>query len=127
MNEAVKRALEADRVIDITTTGRKTGEPRRTEIWFHNLDGELDITGSPSTATPPRPRDWYRNMVATPAFTFHLKQSTQANLAAVAIPVVDADERRRVFERVVPEPDRVRDIEGWVASSPLVRVELADA
>ena len=127
MNQAVKRALEADRVIDITTTGRNTGEPRRTDIWFHNLDGDLYITGPPSTATPPRPRDWYRNMVATPSFTFHLKQTTQADLAAVAIPVVDADERRRVFERVVPKPDRVRNIEGWVASSPLVRVELADS
>jgi F420H(2)-dependent quinone reductase len=45
-----------DRVIDITTTGRKTGEPRRIEIWFHRLDGRYFITGAPG-----RPRDWYAN------------------------------------------------------------------
>ena len=40
MNESVKQALEKDLTIDITTRGRKTGEPRRTEIWFHNLEGK---------------------------------------------------------------------------------------
>ena len=39
MNAEVSRALEQDRTIDITTTGRKSGQVRRTEIWFHNLDG----------------------------------------------------------------------------------------
>ena len=34
MNEETAHALETDRVIDITTIGRKSGEPRRKEIWF---------------------------------------------------------------------------------------------
>ena len=36
MNAEVSRALEQDRTIDITTTGRKTGQLRKTEIWFHS-------------------------------------------------------------------------------------------
>ncbi len=36
MDPALEKALETDRVIDITTTGRKTGEPRRIEIWGCN-------------------------------------------------------------------------------------------
>ena len=45
MDETIKQALERDRTIDITTIGKKTGRPRRKEIWFHNLDGSLYITG----------------------------------------------------------------------------------
>ena len=66
MNDQIRDALAKDRVIDITTTGRVSGEPRRKEIWFHNLDGNLYITGTPGK------RDWYANLVAHPEFTFHL-------------------------------------------------------
>ena len=47
MDDAVRQALERDTLIDITTTGRRTGMPRRTEIWFHYQDGRILITGSP--------------------------------------------------------------------------------
>src|SRR4051812_27381293 len=77
MSDATATALAQDRVIDITTIGRKTGEPRRIEIWFHRLDGRYYITG-----TPGRPRDWYANLVAQPGFTFHLKESATADLPA---------------------------------------------
>ena len=54
MDDAVRKALETDLVIDITTKGRKTGQPRRKEIWFHYLgEGEVYITGSPGK------RGWY--------------------------------------------------------------------
>ena len=83
MDEAVRQALERDRTIDITTTGRNTGQLRRKEIWFHNIEGRLHITGTPGS------RDWYANLVATPQFTFHLKQSAQADLAARATSIKD--------------------------------------
>ena len=58
MNADVSRALERDRVIDITTTGRKTGQLRRIEIWVHNVEGRLFITGTPGR------RHWFANLVA---------------------------------------------------------------
>ena len=60
MDESVQQALERDRTIDITTTGRNTGQPRRKEIWFHNIEGRLYITGTPGS------RDWYANLAANP-------------------------------------------------------------
>ena len=45
MDDQTRRALARGHTIDITTTGRKTGEPRRIEIVFHNIDGRLIITG----------------------------------------------------------------------------------
>jgi deazaflavin-dependent oxidoreductase (nitroreductase family) len=118
MDKEVKEALERDRTIDITTTGRKTGQPRRKEIWFHNLDGRLFITGTPGR------RDWYANMLANPNFTFHLKRSVQADLPARARPVLDQASRRDIIARINQHLGRSRDLDAWVAGSPLVEVEL---
>ena len=118
----VRDALARERAIDITTTGRRSGRPRRVEIWFHNLDGRLYITGSPGR------RDWYANLVARPDFTFHLKGAVAADLPARARPITDAAEKRAVLARILERlgraggPGRPRDLEAWVARSPLVEV-----
>ncbi len=118
MSSQVARALEQDRTIDITTVGRKTGQPRRNEIWFHNLESRLFITGLPGT------RDWYANLVAHPEFTFHLKESVQADLPALATPVTDEFQRREIISAIHRKLEWDRDVEEWVANSPLVEVEL---
>ena len=116
----VQQALTTDQVIDITTIGRKSGQPRRIEIWFHNLAGRLYITGMPG-----RPRDWLANLLAQPAFTFHLKESTQADLSARAIPIVEEGERRAVLTAILQKLGRTEeDVERWVRESPLVEVVL---
>jgi deazaflavin-dependent oxidoreductase (nitroreductase family) len=120
-NEAVK-ALGSDRIIDITTTGRQSGQPRRIEIWFHRLDGKYYITG-----TPGRPRSWYANLVAHPSFTFHLKQSATADLPATARPVTDPAEREKVLAGILASLSDVPSVAeqalaDWVAGSPLVEV-----
>jgi deazaflavin-dependent oxidoreductase (nitroreductase family) len=123
MSNETSAALARDRVIDITTIGRRTGEPRRIEIWFHRLDGRYYITG-----TPGRPRDWYANLVAHPAFTFHLKESATADLPATSRPVTDPAEREKVLTGLLAglagdftsKPGQEPEV--WVASSPLVEV-----
>lgn len=122
MSDDVQRALANDRVIDITTTGRRTGQPRRIEIWFHRVGGSYFITG-----TPGKPRDWYANLVAHPEFTFHLKDSTTADLAATARPITDRDERERVFTPLLAGlGDLTRrpgqEFGAWLEGSPLVEV-----
>ena len=119
MDEQVQHALEHDSLIDITTRGRKTGQSRRIEIRFHNIEGQVYITGR-----PPRRRDWYANLLAHPEFTFHLKQSVQADLPARATPIVDQARRRTILAAIHRKLDRYRDIEAWVESSPLVAVQL---
>ncbi|MDP8924319.1 MAG: nitroreductase/quinone reductase family protein [Chloroflexota bacterium] len=116
MDEQVRRALARDRVIDITTIGRKSGQPRRIETWFHNLDGRVYLTGTPGS------RDWYANLIANPDFTFHLKESARADLPARARPIVEAGERRAVLARILANLGRSGDLDAWVAGSPLVEV-----
>ena len=118
MDEAVQLALERDRTIDITTMGRRSGQPRRKEIWFHNIEGRLYITGTPGV------RDWYANMAANPSFTFHLKHSAQADLAARATAIEDREQRRRIISRIHQKIGGHRDLEAWIEGSPLVEVEL---
>lgn len=119
MDDAVRRALENDLVIDITTTGRKTGRPSRKEIWFHNVDGQLYITGSPGR------RDWYANLVANPKFTFHLKRSTRADLPARATPILDKAKRREILQKIHQRFEGRRwNLDKWVEGSPLVQVEI---
>jgi deazaflavin-dependent oxidoreductase (nitroreductase family) len=120
MNRAIERALETDRLVDITTTGARTGRQHRIEIAFHNLDGALYISGLPGK------RDWYANLLAHPEFTFHLKQSTHADLAARAFPIEDEAARRKLLTRIVAKWKRQNELEAFVKSSPLVRVELGE-
>jgi hypothetical protein len=114
----VAEALRSDRVVDITTTGRRSGEQSRIEIWFHNVDGRIFLTGLPGR------RDWYANLLAHPGFTFHLKESTRADLDASARAVTDPEEKREVLERITGRLGRSGDVEQWIEHSPLVEVDL---
>jgi hypothetical protein len=50
-DDATRAALNQSQVIDLTTTGRRTGQPRRIEIFLHHDDGRLYITGMPRAAS----------------------------------------------------------------------------
>ena len=118
MDERIRRALENDRTIDITTTGRNSGQPRRIEIWQYHHDGRTFLSGSPGT------RDWYANLLRDPELIFHLKGSAQADLPAIARPITDEDERREVIRGILDDLGRgTGSVEEWVARSPLVEVE----
>ena len=120
LDEPIRQALRTDLTIDITTIGRTSGEPRRTEIWFSNIDDRVYITGTPG------PRDWYANLLANPEFTFHLKQSITADLPAIATPILESAARRAIFEVVIPTWGiGETDIERWMTGSPLVEVTFA--
>ena len=117
LDDAVQRALENDRTVDITTAGRNSGQPRRIEIWQYRYGGRTFLSGSPGT------RDWYANLLADPEFTFHLKGSAQADLPAVARPITDEAERREVVAGILDDLGRGSgNLEEWVASSPLAEV-----
>jgi len=148
LDAETQAALARDRVVDITTRGRKSGQPRRTEIWFWRAFQRLYLTGSPG-----HDRHWFRNLRAEPNFTLHLKESAMRDLPAFAREVAGAAERRRVLERIlaqidgnapdawapsVPESGRAAmranlariganresELPRWEAESPLVEVRL---
>jgi deazaflavin-dependent oxidoreductase (nitroreductase family) len=117
MDEAVAQALEDDPTIDITTTGRRTGEARRIEIWMLVVDGRFFITGTPGR------RDWLANLLADPHLTVHLKHGVVQDLPARATVVLDVEARRHVLTHVAASWYRSQSVlEDLVANAPLVEV-----
>ena len=114
---SVQRALTRPHLIDITTTGRRSGEPRRIELVFHNVDGRVVLSGMPRAT----PRAWLLNIRADPHITFHLKGPVKADLAATAREISEPAERRRVMEQVARNWNR-SDVDRMMVESPLVEV-----
>ena len=117
--EAIDSALERGQTIDITTTGRESGQPRRLEIVFHNVGGRIYISGIPS----PRRRSWLANVEAQPHFTFHLKGKVRADLPATARIIDQEMERREILPHIARAWGR-RDLEQMVRFSPLIEVTI---
>jgi deazaflavin-dependent oxidoreductase (nitroreductase family) len=119
LDPAVRQALGRGHTIDITTTGRHSGAPRRIEIVFFNFGGRIYISGMPN---PHRERAWLLNLRADPRLTFHLKQLVTADLPATAREITDEAERRAVLPGIA----RVwrRELEPMVQFSPLIEVTI---
>ncbi|AOS61543.1 nitroreductase/quinone reductase family protein [Actinoalloteichus hymeniacidonis] len=137
MDSAVRAAIEItpaattrERIIDITTTGRRTGLPRRIEIFFYHVAERTYLC----SGTVPSPR-WYVNLVANPAFTFHLKHGVRADLRATARPVTEEQERRAALGEIVADLNQPANpgtlaqpvrLEDWVRHCKLVEVSFLD-
>jgi deazaflavin-dependent oxidoreductase (nitroreductase family) len=124
MDDAIKEAMDRGGIADITTIGRKTGEPRRIEIYFHHFDGRYYLTGRHG-----RKRDWEANIEAHPEFTLHLKRGLTADIPVRGWPEPDSEERARILRRALIEnwdspPDRVDEsLHKWVDGSPFIEFE----
>jgi deazaflavin-dependent oxidoreductase (nitroreductase family) len=114
---AVRDELADDPTIDITTTGRRSGRPRRIEIWMLDVDGRFFITGTPG------PRDWLANLVADPRLVVHLQRRAECDLPARAHRVDDDPTRRLVLEHLSAHWYRSQTpIDELVATAPMVEV-----
>ncbi|GAA4718352.1 hypothetical protein GCM10023216_03450 [Isoptericola chiayiensis] len=135
MQDDVRAALDIhpaapprDRTIDITTYGASSKQPRRIETWFHHVDGRWFLSGSPGR------RDWYANLRADPRLVVHLKHGVRADLEARAVPVVDAEEKRRVITLILEALEEMggwttaapENVDAWTAGSPLVELEFGE-
>jgi deazaflavin-dependent oxidoreductase (nitroreductase family) len=115
MDATIHDALDHSQTVDITTTGRRTGQPRRIEIVLHNLGGRLVISGMPHRRT----RAWIHNLEADPRLTVHLKQGVHADVAGTARVVTDPAERRELLVGVARAWNRT-DVDRMVEESPLI-------
>jgi deazaflavin-dependent oxidoreductase (nitroreductase family) len=118
MDDLVWSELAHSGLIDITTTGRRTGEPRRIEIAYHAIGGRIYISGMPRAD---KKRAWLSNLEANPRFMFHLKSGVSEDLPATARVITDPAERRTILEQVAKAWNR-KDLDEMVAHSPLIEV-----
>ncbi len=119
MTDEVRQALASDPTIDITTTGRNSGEPRRIEIWMLAIEDRFFITGTPG------PRGWLANIKTNPRVVVHMKNGMQADLVAWAHVVDDEATRRRVLSDDAASWYRTQHpLDVLVAASPMVELRL---
>jgi len=115
LTEDVQAELARGQLIDITTTGRQSGQPRRIELVFHNVDGRILISGRPGF-----PRGWVANLQENPRMTFHLKGRLAADLPARGRVVTDRAERETLLTPIAAAWRT--NLALMVTSAPLVEV-----
>jgi deazaflavin-dependent oxidoreductase (nitroreductase family) len=120
VDEATRAGLHHSQVIDLTTTGRRTGQPRRVEIFLHDEDGLLFISGTPRAD---RTRDWIHNITADPNVVVHLKVTVVADLPATARVITDPDERQPLIEAAARRWGRT-DVAEMLQYSPLIVLDV---
>lgn len=118
LDPSIREALSKGGLIDLTTTGRKSGQPQRIEIAFHNIGGRLYVSGMPGFK-----RHYIANLSVDPHFIFHLKGAVVADLPATARIITDEAERRSVMAHIARAWKR-DDVDRMVAESPLFEVTI---
>lgn len=83
----------------LTTIGRKSGQPRRTGIEFHEFEGKPTVMSGWGTKA-----DWYRNLDANPRATIQTWRGAQSVRA----------------RRITTEEELTRAFE-WTQSNPTMR------
>ncbi len=83
----------------LTTTGRKSGQPRRTAIEFHEFEGKPTVMSGWGEKT-----DWYRNLSANPLATVQTWRGAQS-----------------VRARRIEADDELRRAFAWAQSNPTMR------
>jgi deazaflavin-dependent oxidoreductase (nitroreductase family) len=114
LSERDLERLSAQRTIDLTTYGRRSGLPRRIEIWWFQIDGRFIITGTPGR------RDWLANVAARSEVIIHARD---LDIPATVRLIDDAEFRRRLFTD--PEVSWYRtqeELDRLVADAPMIEV-----
>ena len=108
--------LASIKTIDITTFGRRSGLPRRIEIWWFRVDGKFIITGTPGK------RDWIANVMHDPRIVVH---ANGHDIETTVTPVLDLEFRRHFFTR--PESSwyaTQEELDRLVRTAPMIEVHL---
>jgi hypothetical protein len=122
MDERTRQAIARDWLVDITTTGRKSGKQHTVEVLLRQIDGQVYLSNQPGAK-----RDWAANLLVNPEFTYHLKQSVKAALKAKATLIQDEATRREVYTSVLEREGRLGQVEARVHHSNLFKIDLLEA
>ena len=108
--------MSSQRTVDLTTIGRRSGRPRRVEIWWFRFEERFIITGTPGR------RDWLANVRANPAVIVHTRDG---EFAGTAREIVDPAYRRRFFESGETHWYSTQSsLDELVADAPMVEIVL---
>jgi deazaflavin-dependent oxidoreductase (nitroreductase family) len=102
----------------LTTTGRRSGNPHRIEIWFALDDGVLYLLSGDRDRS-----DWVRNVMAHPDVTLELGEECRVARARVLEPRSAEDERARLLLVAKYQPGYAEDLSEWGRTALPVAIE----
>jgi deazaflavin-dependent oxidoreductase (nitroreductase family) len=114
----------------LTTTGRRSGEPRTIEIWFGELDGTLYLLSGGGDRS-----DWVRNLRQDPRVHVRLggprerRVDIDGTVDATAREVADAGEAeaaRRLMAARYRGWREGQPLDDWAANSLLIAIDRDD-
>jgi len=104
------------RVLLLTTTGRRSGLPRRTPVQYERVDGDPVLVAAAGGA--PRPPAWFHNLQADPAVTVQIGGRVARARAVVA-------ERPALWAELCERNPRLEAVQRKAGRElPLVRLRL---
>lgn len=114
-----REELASIRTIDLTTYGRKSGLPRRIEIWWFHIDDRFIITGTPGR------RDWLANVRSNPRVVVGVNGT---KIEATAREIVNPEFRELVFtQRETRWYATQAELRRLVERAPMIEVLLDDS
>jgi deazaflavin-dependent oxidoreductase (nitroreductase family) len=90
--------MHRERLLLLTTTGRRTGGAHTTPMMFHREEGRLFVIASNVGA--PRDPDWCLNLRAQPAVTVEVGDQDGSPPYAATASVLEGEDRAAVWARI---------------------------
>ena len=81
--------MDRERLVLLTTVGRRSGQPRTSPLMFHR-DGDRILLIASNAGAPENPQ-WYENLLADPAATVELAEESYRGTAT---PLTGAERER---------------------------------
>jgi deazaflavin-dependent oxidoreductase (nitroreductase family) len=101
----------------LTTTGRRSGQPHRIEIWFAVEGGAVYLLSGGRDRS-----DWVRNLQVNPSVTIELGGETFTGASQVLDAGGDADRLAR--ELLVAKYRQGNDLDEWGRTSLAISIEI---
>ena len=116
VNDSLRSALDHDSLADITTIGRESGIEDRAEVELLHLNGQIYLSNRPGD------HGWVANLVTNPEFTYHLKQSVQMDLPALATDITNQTQKKELLTNILAKENRLDELDARLERSHLFRV-----
>lgn len=122
---SVEERLGSEKYCYLTTTGRRTGQPREIEIWFAAVGDTLYLMNG-GTGRPPGASDWVRNLQANPAVNVRIRD--EGFIGAARLVPFDSAEHERARDLLVSKYATKEDaLSRWRATAYPVAITLRPA
>ena len=112
-------AIASTQYAYLTTTGRKSGNPHRIEIWFGVSDGRIYLMSGGREKS-----DWVQNLIAEPVVSLEIGDQQVRGFATILEDGSDADRTARVL--LVQKYQKKDELKGWGENSLAIAIDVID-